>query len=40
VNFYGIDQLLITYSEYVRYLIKRWEYCGTVPHLFVEFNRD
>jgi len=39
VNFDIIGQLLIRYSSFVKYWKQKWEYNGTLPHLFIDFEK-
>ena len=39
VDFDAIDQLLIIYSAFVRYLRKKWEYNKAVHKLFIDFKK-
>jgi hypothetical protein len=34
-----IDQLLIRFSAFIRYWIKKWEYNETVHQLFIDFKK-
>jgi hypothetical protein len=35
-----IDELLVTYSAFKKYLRKKWEYNGAVHVLFIEFKKS
>jgi len=39
VDFNVTDQMLITYSAFVRYWTKKREYNGAVHQLFADFNK-
>ena len=33
------DQLLVIYSEFIRYMRKKWEYKEAVHQLFIDFKK-
>jgi hypothetical protein len=39
VGFDVTNQLLIKFSAFVRYWLKKWEYNETVRHLFIDFKK-
>jgi len=39
VDFYATGQLMITYSTFIIYLRKKWEYNEAVHQLFVDFKK-